>query len=68
MEYFDLVDLVEVEKAGSVLLIGINRPENRNAVNPATAKELYSAFKEFENDSDCHVAVLHGKGSIEINE
>ncbi|XP_064606796.1 short-chain-enoyl-CoA hydratase-like isoform X2 [Liolophura sinensis] len=55
-------NLVEVEKVGSVLLIGINRPENRNAINPATAKVLYSAFKEFENDSDCHVAVLHGKG------
>lgn len=50
------------DKYGGIMTIAINRPEKRNAVNPETAKELYTAFTEFEQDSESLVAVLHGKG------
>ncbi|KAJ8322139.1 hypothetical protein KUTeg_000610 [Tegillarca granosa] len=43
-------------------MIAINRPENRNAIDPPTAKLLYEAFKTFESDKESIVAVLHGKG------
>jgi hypothetical protein len=53
---------VVTEQMGKICLIGINRPEKRNAVNIATAQQLITAFKSFENDDSVHVAVLHGKG------
>ncbi|KAK3088185.1 hypothetical protein FSP39_015874 [Pinctada imbricata] len=52
---------VEVQKLGGVTLIGLNRPERRNAVDPPTATLLYKAFKEFDNDTNAGVAVLYGK-------
>ncbi|ESO86098.1 hypothetical protein LOTGIDRAFT_204583 [Lottia gigantea] len=55
-------DLVETSKIDKTFLIGINRPEHRNAVNPETAHQLFKAFQQFEADDDCYVAVLHGKG------
>ncbi|XP_064652000.1 enoyl-CoA hydratase EchA19-like [Lineus longissimus] len=54
--------LVVKEQIGKVCLIAINRPEKRNAVDKATAKELVTTLKAFENDDSMHVAVLHGKG------
>lgn len=53
---------VETQQIGKVLLIGINRPEKRNAVDPNTAEQLVEAFTKFETDSDSLVAVLYGKG------
>ncbi|KAL3888191.1 hypothetical protein ACJMK2_000570 [Sinanodonta woodiana] len=52
---------VEVEKVGKIVLIGINRPQKRNAVNPETAEQLHQAFKQFDDDKDSLVAILHGK-------
>lgn len=52
---------VVVEDRGKVRLIGINRPEKRNAINHATAQLLRQAFDEFEQ-SEAAVAVLHGMG------
>lgn len=40
--------------------ITINRPRRRNAVNPATARALYSAFIAFEDDESQKVAILTG--------
>ncbi|XP_045182578.2 short-chain-enoyl-CoA hydratase-like [Mercenaria mercenaria] len=50
------------DKYGGIMTIAINRPEKRNAVNPETAKELFQAFTDFEEDKEALVAVLHGKG------
>lgn len=50
------------DKYGGIMTIAMNRPEKRNAVNPETAKELVSAFTEFEQDKESLVAVFHGKG------
>lgn len=58
---------VVVENYGSVQMISIDRQDKRNAVDPATAKELFSAFKQFDADKDMTVAVLYGKGEIKYN-
>jgi len=54
---------VETESIGRVFLIGINRPEKRNSVNEATARQLSDAVKHFETDEELRVAVLYGKGN-----
>jgi enoyl-CoA hydratase len=53
---------VLVEKKGPVTTIIINRPEVRNAVNPATALALVAAFEHFDADPDAAVAVFCGAG------
>ena len=55
-------ELVVVEQLGKVMTIGINRPEVRNCVNPATATQLVTAFGRFEETEEALVAVLYGKG------
>nr|XP_023661412.1 uncharacterized protein LOC111840641 [Paramormyrops kingsleyae] len=50
------------ERRGSVVTIGINRPEARNAVNQETAQRLLEEFTAFDSDPDLTVAVLHGIG------
>jgi len=51
---------VRVEKSGPVTTVIMNRPEARNAVNGATAAELFAAFEEFDKDDSASVAVLWG--------
>lgn len=51
-----------VEKMNTITTIGLNRPDQRNCVDSATAQELCRAVFEFENDSEAKVAVLYGTG------
>nr|XP_056710946.1 enoyl-CoA hydratase EchA19-like [Euleptes europaea] len=53
---------VVTEIRGTIMTIGINRPEARNAVNKETAQSLWQAFRSFEEDRSLTVAVLHGLG------
>ncbi|HTU13173.1 MAG TPA: crotonase/enoyl-CoA hydratase family protein [Allosphingosinicella sp.] len=53
---------VRVERDGPVAIVTIDRPERRNAVDPATAEALRDAFDAFEADGDARVAVLTGAG------
>ena len=53
---------VLVEKNGPVTTVIINRPEVKNAVNPATALALVAAFEAFDQDESASVAVLCGAG------
>ncbi|KAJ8277537.1 hypothetical protein GJAV_G00076290 [Gymnothorax javanicus] len=50
------------EKRGSVLAVGINRPEARNAVNQETARLLFEELSAFDSDPALSVAVLYGVG------
>jgi len=52
-----LLDKITDSGAG---LITLNRPEVRNAINPAMREELYHAFSEFEKDSDVRVIIITG--------
>lgn len=56
------VKLVTVERDGPVVVITINRPDKRNAVDRPTAEALRAAFVEFEEDQSLSVAVLTGAG------
>src|SRR5579863_9407813 len=53
---------VNVERIGTTMVVAINRPEVRNAVNGAVALALAEAFREFERDDGAKVAVLAGEG------
>ncbi|MBL8909271.1 MAG: crotonase/enoyl-CoA hydratase family protein [Archangium sp.] len=53
---------VTVERDGHVLLIGINRPEKRNAFDLATIDQLGAAYETLGTDDSLRVGVLFGHG------
>ena len=53
---------VRIEKDGPVWTVIHNRPEARNAMDPASADALEAAFNEFNRDESASVAVLWGEG------
>jgi enoyl-CoA hydratase len=53
---------VLVDRDREVLVVTINRPEVRNAVDVPTAEALLRAFQEYERDDQASVAVLTGAG------
>src|ERR687891_133431 len=56
------MDSVRVETDGPVLVVTIDRPERRNAVDWVTAEALREAFASLDFDDDLCVAVLTGAG------
>src|SRR5271168_3985822 len=55
---------VLTERRGNVLLITLNRPEVRNAVNAALAEGLGNALDELDGDDSLSVGVLTGAGGF----
>ncbi len=53
---------VKITNIGHVRIVTIDRPAKRNAVNPATAKNLRDAFADFVKDATARVAILTGSG------
>ncbi len=53
---------VRVEKNGAVWTVIHSRFEARNAMDPASARALFEAFVEFDNDESASVAVFWGEG------
>ena len=53
---------VLTERRGGVLLITLNRPEARNAVNLALAEGVAAALDELDDDGDLAAGVLTGAG------
>ncbi len=51
-----------VERDGDVLVVTMNRPQVRNAVDRETAEALVAAFRAFDADNTLSVAVLTGAG------
>jgi enoyl-CoA hydratase/carnithine racemase len=49
-----------VERKGKILVVTINRPQARNAVDSATARMLAEAFQAFDGDDSLHAAILSG--------
>jgi enoyl-CoA hydratase len=56
------VETVLVRERGPILLVTINRPEVRNAVNAPTAAALADAFRRFDSSDNLRVAILTGAG------
>jgi enoyl-CoA hydratase len=57
-------EAVLTERRGSVLLITLNRPEVRNAVNAALAEGVAGALDELDDDEQLSVGVLTGTGGF----
>lgn len=55
-------DEVLVEQRGRVLLITLNRPEARNAINGALAQGLVDAVRQLDGDPGLTAGVLTGAG------
>ena len=55
-------NIVLTQRDGNVLIVKLNRPEVRNAVDTATASALADAFESFDRDDSLSVAVLTGAG------
>ena len=54
---------VIVEQDGHVLIVTLNRPEKRNAVNSEAMCRLYDAWTRLDTDDNARVAVLTGNGT-----
>ncbi|MHB8670626.1 MAG: crotonase/enoyl-CoA hydratase family protein [Acidimicrobiales bacterium] len=57
-----MTETVLSEVEGPLLLVTINRPEARNAIDGPTAAALFEAFSVFEAETELSVAVLSGAG------
>jgi enoyl-CoA hydratase len=55
-----MTETVHLETRGSVVIITIDRPAARNAVDGPTARALADAFRYFDQEASLHVAVLTG--------
>jgi enoyl-CoA hydratase len=53
---------ITVERRGQIVLIGINRPQMFNRIDPEAFYGLASAYYDFDNDATLRAAVLFGHG------
>ena len=58
----DTNETIRIGRDGRILVVTIDRPEVRNAVDAPTAAQLEAAFAAFDGDPDLDVAVLTGAG------
>jgi enoyl-CoA hydratase len=56
------ITAIKIERRPPLLIVTINRPEARNAIDGSTAQALADAFLEFERDDELNVAILTGSG------
>lgn len=60
---FSSYECIEFSRAGRVLVISLDRPAQRNAVNARLHHELSRVFTDAQRDPDSDVVVLTGNGS-----
>jgi enoyl-CoA hydratase/carnithine racemase len=53
---------VTVDRDGHVLMIGVNRPDKRNAFDLATIDQLGAAYERLADDAELRVGVLYAHG------
>lgn len=58
----NLPQALRIHRAPPLVEISLDRPQARNAVDGPTAAALADAFRAFEADADCAVAILRGEG------
>src|SRR5919106_4113319 len=58
----EATELLEVERAGGVVTLCLNRPAQRNALSREVMRELTSALAALGEDSEVRVVVLAGRG------
>jgi len=54
---------VQIEQHGAVLVIAINRPQQRNAVTHAVSLAIANALDRLDADLDLRVGIITGRGS-----
>ncbi len=62
MSYAERWETVDVELAGGIAWVTLNRPEKRNAMNPTLNAEMAQVLLALDADDDCGVLVLTGAG------
>lgn len=50
------------EKRSHILIVTLNRPEKRNAINLEMAEELERIWTNFEEDDDLYIGIITGAG------
>lgn len=55
---------VLTERRGNVLVITLNRPEAKNAINEAVAKQMVAVIDDLDADPELRVGVLTGAGGV----
>ncbi|MBA3524635.1 MAG: crotonase/enoyl-CoA hydratase family protein [Geodermatophilaceae bacterium] len=59
-----MADEVLTERDGAVLVITLNRPQAKNAVNMAMAEGMAAALDELDSDDDLAVGIITGAGGV----
>jgi 2-(1,2-epoxy-1,2-dihydrophenyl)acetyl-CoA isomerase len=57
-------DHIKVERAGALLWLTLNRPNEANALSIPLAEEFHAAIREAEADPGCHILILQGSGKF----
>lgn len=57
-----MTELVSVRQDGPLLMIGVNRPEKRNAWNVEVIRAVAGAYQRLEDDPELRVGVVFGHG------
>lgn len=55
---------VGVQRVGRIMIVTIERPEKRNAINLVLAEQLASAFSSLDDSPELSVGVLTGAGGV----
>lgn len=58
--HYDHYSALKISREGKILTITIDRPEAKNAVNPALHEEFSQIFSDVERDPDTNVIILTG--------
>jgi trans-feruloyl-CoA hydratase/vanillin synthase len=53
---------IEVKRDGGITWLMFNRPEKKNAMNPALHREMHHALTELDQDDETRVLIITGKG------
>src|SRR5918998_439253 len=56
-------DLLELDRAGGVVTLSLNRPEQRNALSRELMRELVAALAALGEDPEVRVVVLAARGA-----
>ena len=59
---YDRYEFLKVEKRGKIAILTLNRPEQRNALNPAAQVELEHIWLDLAQDEEVNAIVLTGAG------
>jgi len=59
-----VTDLVQTQRTGHVLVVTLNRPEARNALNPELIDGLSAVLRSADADPEVRVIVLAGAGPV----